>query len=109
MTRSETERLRDIKDAVTAIREHLAGTDASNPLLHDAVLYRFVIIGEAVKSLSPETRAAAPDVPWSAVARLRDLIAHAYYRVDMRRVLTIVENDLASLEAAVDGMLRERA
>ena len=59
MSRDERERLRDIKDAITAIREHLANAGETSaakedPLLHDALLFQFVVIGEAVKHLASE-------------------------------------------------------
>lgn len=112
MSRDERERLRDIKDAIVAIREHLAragedraGEDAA--LLHDALLFQFVVIGEAVKHLAAETRESAPGIPWADVAGLRDLIAHEYFRIDIKRVLEIVERDLPPLEAAIDRLLAE--
>ena len=74
----------DIADAIAAIREHLADPGSSKGVLRDALLYRFVVIGEAVKELSPETRAGAPDVQWATIAQLRDLIAHEPFRIDMR-------------------------
>jgi uncharacterized protein with HEPN domain len=37
-----------------------------------AVLYQIAILGEAVKRLSPEFRQQSPDVPWSAMAGMRD-------------------------------------
>lgn len=78
MTRDERERLRDIKEAIVAIHEHLSRTGERAPgqnaaLLHDALLFQFVVIGEAVKHLAPETCAATPEIPWQDVARLRDL------------------------------------
>jgi len=58
MTRNEPDRLRDISDAIAAIREHLdrTGEEARGEnaaLLHDALLFQFVVIGEAVKNLAP--------------------------------------------------------
>lgn len=110
MSRDEQERLRDIKDAITAIRQHLdqAGETAAakdDPLLHDALLFQFVVIGEAVKHLAPETRAAAPEIPWTDIAGLRDLIAHEYFRIDIHRVLEIVKRDLPALERAINLLL----
>lgn len=110
MSRDEQERLRDIKDAVTAIHRHLAQTGdkaakKEDPLLHDALLFQFVVIGEAVKHMTPETRAFAPEIPWSDVAGLRDLIAHEYFKIDIHRVLEIVKRDLPPLEQAIDRML----
>lgn len=109
MSRDEQERLQDIKDAILAIRTHLASAGKTSaakedPLLHDALLFQFVVIGEAVKHLAPETRESAPEIPWTDIAGLRDLIAHEYFRIDIHRVLEIVERDLPPLELAVDRL-----
>jgi uncharacterized protein with HEPN domain len=76
-------------------------------LLHDALLLQFVVIGEAVKNLAPETRESAPEIPWPDIAGLRDLIAHEYFRIDIHRVLQIVERDLPPLELAIDRLLED--
>jgi uncharacterized protein with HEPN domain len=111
MSRDEQERLRDIKDAIVAIRRHLAqagetAADKEDPLLHDALLFQFVVIGEAVKHLTPQTRESTPEIPWTDVAGLRDLIAHEYFRIDIHRVLGIVKRDLPPLEQAIDRLLK---
>jgi uncharacterized protein with HEPN domain len=68
VSRNEEARLRDIEDAIVAIRKHLeqAGETSAakeDPLLHDALLFQFVVIGEAVKNLTPETRESASEIP----------------------------------------------
>jgi len=112
VSREERERLHDIKDAILAIRRHLAraqeepsADDAA--LLHDALLFQFVVIGEAVKHLTAATRQAAPEIPWADVAGLRDLIAHEYFRIEIDRVLAIVERDLSPLEQAINRLLED--
>jgi uncharacterized protein with HEPN domain len=110
VSRDEQERLRDIQDAIDAIRGHLmkageAPAATKDALLHDALLFQFVVIGEAVKHLRPDTREAAPEIPWADIAGLRDLIAHEYFRVDIDRVLEIVERDLPPLERAISRLL----
>jgi uncharacterized protein with HEPN domain len=112
MSRNEQERLRDIKDAITAIREHLANAGETSavkedPLLHDALLFQFIVIGEAAKHLAPETCDSAPEIPWTDIAGLRDLIAHEYFRIDIHRVLEIVERDLPPLKQAIDRILSQ--
>jgi uncharacterized protein with HEPN domain len=110
VSRDDRERLRDIKDAIAAIREHLGRVRderRDDALLHDALLFQFVVIGEAVKHLAPETRESAPEIPWADIAGLRDLIAHEYFRIDIERVLEIVERDLPPLERAIDRLLDE--
>lgn len=110
MSRDERERLRDIKDAISAIREHLKSVDRTalkmdDQMLHDALLFQFVVIGEAVKHLDASTRESTPEIPWADVAGLRDLIAHEYFRIDIHRVLEIAERDLPPLEGAIDRLL----
>jgi uncharacterized protein with HEPN domain len=121
VSRDERERLQDIKDAIVAIRGHLAcarkqpaeadsqaqGEVDDSATLHDALLFQFVVIGEAVKHLAPQTRESAPEIPWASVAGLRDLIAHEYFKIDMNRVLEIVDRDLPPLEGAIDRLLSE--
>jgi len=38
---------------------------------------------------------------------LRDLIAHEYFRIDIHRVLEIVERDLPPLDSAIDQLLAD--
>lgn len=110
MSRDERQRLYDIRDAIVAIRQHLDqasenATAKESRLLHDALLFQFVVIGEAVKHLAPATRESAPEIPWTDIAGLRDLIAHEYFRIDIHRVLQIVERDIPPLEQTVDRLL----
>ncbi|HLM85540.1 MAG TPA: HepT-like ribonuclease domain-containing protein [Solirubrobacteraceae bacterium] len=106
MTREEGDRLRDIKDAIIAIRAHLTSAgENEDALVHDALLYQFVVIGEAVKHLTQETRDATPEIPWVNIAGLRDLIAHEYFRIEMKRIREIVDRDLPPLEQAIDRLL----
>ncbi len=112
MSRAEHERLRDIATAVATIKAHVqrARNEPSltkDPLLHDALLYEFIVIGEAVKHVSAETCAQEPEVPWQDVAGLRDLIAHEYFHIEIGRALEIVERDLPALEKALDRLLGE--
>ena len=113
MSRDEQDRLRDIEDAIVAIHKHLERVNKTEPkmddaLLHDALLFQFVVIGEAVKHLTPETREAAPEIPWAGIAGLRDLIAHEYFRIDIHRVIEVVERDLPPLERAISQMLERK-
>jgi len=41
------------------------------------------VMGEAAKRLSGDCRYKAPCIPWRAMAGMRDLLIHAYDRVDL--------------------------
>jgi len=65
-------------------------------VLQDALIRRLEIIGEATKRFSqrsPEVRTAHPEIPWQAMAGMRDILIHAYDVVDIEevwRTVTIV-------------------
>lgn len=55
------------------------------------------MIGEAVRTLPSETRDGMPDIAWAAIAGLRNIVVHEYFRVNPDLILDLVENQLAPL------------
>jgi uncharacterized protein with HEPN domain len=74
-------------------------------MVQDAVLRNFEVIGEAAKRLDDAYRAAHPQIPWRALARLRDVLIHQYESVDLERVWAIVEGELPGLREAIAALL----
>jgi uncharacterized protein with HEPN domain len=74
-------------------------------MVQDAVLRNFEIIGEAAKRLDDAYRSAHPEVPWRALAGLRDVLIHQYEGVDLEKVWAIVEKELPALRQAIAGLL----
>ena len=74
-------------------------------MVQDAVLRNFEVIGEAAKRLDDEYRAEHAEIPWRALAGLRDVLIHQYEGVDTRQVWVIVERDLPGLRAAIAALL----
>lgn len=67
----------------------------------DAVERKFEILGEAVKSLSPEIREKYPQIKWSHMARFRDLLSHHYFGIDLATVWDISQKDAKDALAEV--------
>lgn len=105
MKRGDGDRLDDIAEAITAIRAH-SKRRTDERLRRDALLYNLMILGEAVKGLSEETKARQPEIPWHEIAALRDLLAHEYYRIEIGVIEDIVARDLTPLEAAISELRR---
>ena len=101
MTRRDLERLADIRDAVAAIRAHVARGDLADGLIFDAVRVRLIEIGEAIKGLPAELVETEPDIPWNDIAGMRDRLAHRYFDTEHSIVASTVQHDLAPLESAV--------
>jgi uncharacterized protein with HEPN domain len=101
VSRGHAEVLLDILDAVAAIRSHLERGDLSDGLIYDAVRVRLIEIGEAVKAIPAEVLASEPRLPWSAIARMRDHLAHHYFDTEHSHVAGTVAHDLEPLESAV--------
>lgn len=74
-------------------------------MVQDAVLRNFEIIGEAAKRLDDRYRTAHPEIPWRALAGLRDVLIHQYEGVDPERVWAIAERELPNLREAVAALL----
>jgi uncharacterized protein with HEPN domain len=74
----------------------------------DAVIRQFEIVGEAVKGLPERLRAMEPNMEWREIAGFRDVLAHAYFAVDLSIVWDAAMRQAPSLRAACQR-LRDQA
>lgn len=65
------------------------------------------IIGEAPGNLSDETKDRAPELPWREMRGLRNIVAHAYHRVDAARVWQVITADLPQTHTRIRALLQE--
>jgi len=61
-------------------------------------LRRLEIIGEAVKHISKDIRDKYPGIPWKKIAGMRDVLIHAYFGVNVKRVWEVVRKDIVDLK-----------
>ena len=105
MKRDARIHIADILESIARIEEYTTGIRREDFLLavqvQDAVLRRLEIIGEAVKHLPPEIRAAHSEVPWKEIAGLRDVLIHEYFGVKPERIWKVVAQDLPELKRLV--------
>lgn len=104
-------RLTDIAASIDAIVRHSqhlsANTEPHNvsEMAQDAIQFGLVVIGEAARTLSHDCKAAAPDIAWTQVTGVRNLVAHEYFRVDQDTIRRILAGSLLELRDAVLAML----
>ena len=113
MTRNVDERLQDILDGIARARvadDRLVlaaseGDPDGEQMAFDSILHNLFVIGEAVKALPPELLDQEPDMPWSAIASMRDVIGHHYHRIVPEVIHATIRNDLSPLEVVVVKLL----
>jgi uncharacterized protein with HEPN domain len=113
VSRRDAPRLGDIVEAIEAIKDHLTKGDIDDGLVYDAVRVRLIEIGEAVKGISPELLDTEPNIPWKAIARMRDHLAHRYFDTDHAIVRDVVDREidpllLGPITAEATGTRRRR-
>jgi uncharacterized protein with HEPN domain len=105
--------LGEILEAIELLQRYTEGLSyedfAGNVEKQDSVMRRLEIIGEAVKGIPAELRAAYPNTPWSDIAGARDVLIHEYFRVDLELAWEMVRDDLPPLAEEVRRMLQELA
>ena len=105
MARTDEAWLQDIVAAIADIRADTVGMDfnafAAHPTTVRSVLYSIAVMGEAAKNISPPFKSAFPDIPWRAIAGIRDRIVHEYFRTNTRRIWDVVASDLDVLEQSL--------
>ena len=62
-----------------------------------AVLRALEVMGEAAGKVSDELRPMAPDIPWGAIAGMRNRLVHGYFDVDKNVVWNTVVGELPAL------------
>ena len=101
MTSHDLTYLLDIRDAADRAIGHVAGLSAEtirdDPYLQDPVVRCLILIGEAARQLTPETRALFPHLDWSGMTGLRNILVHRYHEIDYVELWTIVNRDLPPL------------
>ena len=73
------------------------GEFLADELVQAAVTRCVEVIGEAGRLVSEETRQRAPEIPWSLIVGMRNILVHDYGAVDLERVYSVVKEHLPDL------------
>ena len=111
---SQIARLTDIIEAIELIRSELAGAILQS--LESDIRKRWLvergieIISEASRHLNDELKSRHPEIPWSKVAGIGNVLRHEYERVAYDVLWRVVHDDLPPLEKVCrEELAREHA
>ena len=71
-----------------------------------AIVRSLEIIGEAVKKLPMELRNRYPQVDWSDMAGMRDVLIHNYFGIDYDVVWSVLQKEIPELHGELERIIR---
>ena len=94
---------------VPSVEYFAAGDEGKDRL--DAICMILIAVGEAFKQIDRKTEGTLltryPEVNWSGVMGVRNVIAHGYFDVDVDEIFEICRRDIPVLIRTVRKMLAE--
>ena len=98
-------RLSEINIAFEMMGETSLDDFLKDEKLKRAVSMTVVNIGELVKNVTEETRKAYPQIPWKAIAGMRDITAHKYQTLRMEDVYYTIQRDFVLLKKQLEEIV----
>lgn len=93
------------------IKKFVEGTTfenfSTNEMLHSACVRHLAIIGEAATNLTSDLRAKHPEVTWSQIIGMRNILVHRYFGTSEKVLWLTIEQDLPIFEKQVKAILQE--
>jgi uncharacterized protein with HEPN domain len=109
--RDYNERLLDILEAIENIEKYASfGHEAfeHDELIQTWIVHHLQIIGEAASALSDCFREKYPEVPWSKIIGMRNILIHNYFSIDVDVVWAVVVNDIPDLKQKIKNAIRNK-
>lgn len=101
-------RLNHILDAIADVEECVKRKDINDKILQ-AALEKFIQnIGEMCRCASKKLQHLYPDIPWSNIIAMRNVLVHEYYRADIETLWDVAENKIPALKDWIQGILKEQ-
>ncbi len=80
---------------------------ANNSLYLHATAYNIQIIGEAIYNLSKEFKDAHSETPWRIIEKMRHILVHDYFSVDIEIMWLVIQDDIPVLKQQIAQYLLE--
>ena len=106
--RDVNERFFDMLEAINRIEKYAERgrlAFVSDELIQTYVVHNLQILGEAAAKVPVELQLQYPELPWSKMIGMRNVLVHGYFSIDLDIVWAVVENDLHALKEALTRIL----
>jgi uncharacterized protein with HEPN domain len=96
-----SDHIEDICNAIEDVAAFIAGMSfkdfLSDKKTSNAVIRSLEVIGEATEQIPSGLRQQHPEIPWSKMAGMRDVLIHNYMGVDLKTVWKVATERLPLL------------
>ena len=106
--RDDRGRLIDVQEAIADIRKYAERGRSEfekEELIQTWIIHHLLILGEAAAAFSDSFREQHPDIPWSKIIGMRNVLIHNYFGIDLDIVWSVVEDDLPDLQRYIQKLL----
>jgi uncharacterized protein with HEPN domain len=106
--KSQRAYVQHVIDCIGRIAEDSApGRDVvfASRTLQDAIVRNLQVLCESTQRIDELHKERHPEIDWSSIAGMRNVLVHDYFEVDFETVWDIVTRDLAPLEKAMRAIL----
>jgi uncharacterized protein with HEPN domain len=97
--------LKDILESMDSIELFIGKMDfdefKEDDKTSSAVIRKFEIIGEATKNLPEDIKKDYPDIPWRAMAGMRDKLIHFYFGIKYELVWRTIKDVIPQLRPSL--------
>ncbi|MBI1883311.1 MAG: DUF86 domain-containing protein [Chlamydiae bacterium] len=97
-----------IRDALDLILEYASSGKEffmQDKKTQDAIIRNLEILGEATKNIQEDFRQVHSEIPWKALAGMRDKLAHDYFGVNLEIVWEVVDKRIQELKEKINNLL----
>lgn len=108
--RNDRERIGDIQEAINKIEKYaIKGKTEffANELIQSWIILQLQIIGEAARAITPDTHQQYQKINWRDIIDFRNLLVHEYFRVDLKIIWQIIEQEIPTLKQQIDLILKK--
>ena len=108
-SRNWQSRIQDILNAIAGIRQRTTGKTLQeiqqDETLTKAILYDFIVIGEAARNIPAEIQARHSTIPWRLISDMRNIVAHEYFQINIETIWETIQQDLPLLIPQLQALL----
>ncbi|MEK9150110.1 MAG: DUF86 domain-containing protein [Candidatus Desantisbacteria bacterium] len=111
MKREIGDYIKDIIESMEKAQNFVAGIYYEEFIEDEKTIFAVVraleIIGEAVKNIPKDVRGNYPEIPWKAIAGMRDKISHEYFGVNLKLVWETIKKRIPKDKPLFEKILKE--